>query len=169
MGISLPAAADLDVACRPMTDADLAFVAAVYASTRLDELARTGWPPEQMHAFLAHQHHAQHEYYRAHYPGAEWLIVEREGQPIGRLYLVEWERELRIIDISLMPSARGGGIGGAILADVIAAARAVGKKVSIHVEQDNRARGLYVRLGFEPVEQRGVYTLMEWPGGTAPA
>lgn len=146
-----------------MVDGDLPFVAALYGSTREDELARVGWPAELRQAFLAQQHDAQHRHYRAAYPNAEWLIVERSGEPIGRLYLAEWESELRVIDISLVPGARGGGIGGALLADVIAAAERGNRKVSIHVELHNPARRLYERLGFAPVEDKGAYLLMERP------
>ena len=70
-----------------MTDEDLPFVEALYASTRAAEMALTGWPPEQQRAFLAQQHRAQHHHYRAYHAGAEWLIIERDGAPIGRLYL----------------------------------------------------------------------------------
>lgn len=154
-------AAALGVGCRPMTDSDLPFVAALYASTRAVEMARVTWPDEAKSAFLAQQHEAQHHHYRSHYDGAEWLIVEQAGTPVGRLYLDEWESEFRVIDISLAPEARGRGIGGAILADIVAAAEAKGKAVSIHVEHENPARRLYERLGFELVEDRGVYLLME--------
>ena len=37
-----------------------------------------------------------------------------------------------------------------------------GKPLRIHVERMNPALGLYERLGFEQVEDRGVYWLMEW-------
>ena len=37
-----------------------------------------------------------------------------------------------------------------------------GKRVSIHVEQNNPARNLYDRLGFEEAGSFGMHTLMEW-------
>lgn len=151
----------LGVSVRPMIDEDLPFAAAVYASTRAEELAQTGWPAEMQQAFLAQQHEAQHHYYRSHYPDAEWLIVECGGAPVGRLYLVECEREFRVIDIALLPAARGRGIGSTLLADILAAAAAAGKNVSIHVERNNPALRLYHRLGFALVEDQGVYLLLE--------
>ena len=145
-----------------MTDDDLPFVAALYASTRREELAVTGWPQELRDAFLHQQHEAQHSFYRATYDGAEWLIIEQGGAPVGRLYRVVWPGEIRVIDISLVPEARGTGVGGAILAAIQAEAREIGKAVSIHVEKNNRARNLYLRLGFEVIEDKGVYDLMKW-------
>lgn len=145
-----------------MSNGDLPFVAALYASTRQEELAVTNWPQELKDAFLGQQHEAQHDLYRANYDGADWLIIEQDGVPVGRLYRVTWPREIRIIDISLVPEARGSGIGGAILKAIQDEARAIGKAVSIHVEKNNRARSLYARLGFEVIEDKGVYDLMEW-------
>ena len=162
MAPPLTRAVRLGIVVRPMTDDDLPFAEALYASTRAEELAATGWPAEQQRAFLAQQHGAQHAHYRSHYPGAEWLILEQGGERIGRLYLVEWAREFRIVDISLIPAARGQGVGAALLGDLIAAAATALKSVSIHVEVNNPARRLYDRLGFTVAEDKGVYLLMEW-------
>jgi ribosomal protein S18 acetylase RimI-like enzyme len=48
---------------------------------------------------------------------------------------------------------------------VLAEAELAGKPVRIHVEQFNPAQRLYRRLGFRPVEDQGVYSLMEWVPG----
>lgn len=165
----LRAAARFGIAYRPMVDEDLPFVAALYASTRAEEVALTGWPAEMQRAFLAQQHQAQHRHYRAYHPDAEWLIVERDGEAIGRLYLDEREAQLEIIDISLAAAVRGKGLGRAILADVIEKARAAGKGVSLHVESHNPARRLYDRLGFQMVEDKGVYLQMEWRDSPDPS
>ena len=158
----LRAAAAFRIAYRPMTDDDLPFVADLYASTRAEEVAATGWPPEIQSAFLSQQHEAQHRHYRSTYKAAEWLIIEQDRRPIGRLYLTDWEDSLRIVDISLVPASRNAGIGAAIMSDIIEAARGRSTPVSIHVEKNNPARGLYERLGFTVVADRGVYDLLEW-------
>ena len=156
----LRAAARLGVSYRAMSDDDLPFVAELYASTRREEVAQTGWPAEVQEAFLRHQHEAQHAHYSLHHADAEWLIVERGGEAIGRLYLREDADALHVVDISLMPDSRRHGIGGAIMRDILDQARATGKGVSIHVEKVNPARSLYDRLGFEVVKDVGVYDLM---------
>ena len=75
---------------RPITDADSPFLRQVYGSTRADELAMTDWCDAQKAAFVQQQFEAQHQYYQQNYTGAQFQIVEWNGQPIGRLYLVEW-------------------------------------------------------------------------------
>jgi GNAT superfamily N-acetyltransferase len=155
-------AADLGVTWRAMDDSDLPFTAALYASTRTEELAPTGWPEEVKQAFLAQQHQAQHYHYQTHYPGADWLIVERDGAPIGRLYLHESGSDIRVIDIALLPQHRGAGIGTAMIDDLLAWARARGRSVSLHVEPNNPVLRLYLRLGFVAGDLLGAYQRMDW-------
>jgi len=156
----LRAAAELGVSYRPVEDDDLPFLAELYASTRREEVAQTGWPPEAQEAFLRQQHEAQHAHYSAHRGDSEWLIVERDGEAIGRLYWSEGPENLHVTDISLVPAQRGRGLGGAILRDMLAMASATGKGVSIYVEKFNPARRLYDRLGFRVVEDQGIYDLL---------
>ena len=148
----------------PAAAEDADFLQRVYASTRSDELALTDWSDEQKAQFCRMQFEAQDRHYREHYPGAEFCVIERDGEAIGRLYVDRREREIRIMDISLLPAARGAGLGTRLLRDLKEEARAVGSVVSIHVEKFNPALRLYQRLGFQPVEDLGVYLLMEWRG-----
>ncbi|MCR9121895.1 MAG: GNAT family N-acetyltransferase [Phyllobacteriaceae bacterium] len=150
---------------RRITDADMGFLSALYAAGRAEEVAPLPWSAAEKAAFLAAQFEAQHTHYMAHYPDADWLIAERGGVPIGRLYLERWPSEIRVIDIALMPEARGQGLGRALMEDVIAIAGADGLGVGIHVEKNNPAMRLYERLGFTPREDKGVYWLMRRDAG----
>jgi len=153
---------DESLSLRPITPGDDAFLARVYASSRAEELAITGWPEELKAQFCRSQFDAQSAYYAQNYPGASFQIIERDGWPIGRLYVDRWEKEVRIVDITLLPEFRGTGMGTKLLRDLQDEARAAGKSLTIHVERFNRALALYLRLGFEQVEDKGVYLLMEW-------
>jgi ribosomal protein S18 acetylase RimI-like enzyme len=145
------------------TDEDRPFLASLYASTRAEELAAFGWPPGMQSAFLGQQHEAQHRHYRAVYADAERLIILRDAVAVGRLYLEPRDSTLHLIDISLVPERRGAGLGGAILADLVAQARTLGKAVSLQVEKTNPARRLYERLGFRTTADNGLYDWMERP------
>jgi ribosomal protein S18 acetylase RimI-like enzyme len=151
-----------DIDLRPIEDADLPFLERVYAGTRIEELAQTDWSDAQKAAFIGFQFKAQHAHYSAHYADADLLVIERAGCAVGRLYLHWRPTELRIVDIALLPAARGAGTGEALLRALLEAAAAKGKSVSIHVEQTNRAMGFYRRLGFHRVGEHGVYHLLEW-------
>jgi ribosomal protein S18 acetylase RimI-like enzyme len=155
-------AADAGLTFRRIADADLGFLARVYASTRSEELATTPLTGEQKAAFLAMQFQAQHAHYQKHYPEADWLVTTYAGEDIGRLYLERWPSQHRIIDITLLPEYRGRGLGEKLLRDLMDEAKAAGKAVSIHVEKFNPAMRLYRRLGFTIEEDKGVYDLMRW-------
>lgn len=151
-------------------DADLPFLSELYASTRREELALTGWSEEQKRFFLAQQFAAQHSHYTQHYAGAERLVINVGGGSIGRLYLARWHDEHRIVDVALMPEACGRGYGTAILGDALDEAFEAGKRASIHVEKNNPAKRLYLRLGFQVIEDKGVYDLMAcFPSGPQPS
>jgi ribosomal protein S18 acetylase RimI-like enzyme len=151
----------LDLVLRPATDGDRDLLRAIYSSTRTEELSIVPWSDADKVSFLAMQFEAQDAYYRLAYPEARFLVVERAGHPIGRLYVARLKDEIRIIDVALLPAHRGSGVGTALLRTVLAEADAAGLPVRLHVEPWNPARRLYERFGFRTVEAGPVYELME--------
>ena len=150
------------VRLRRFGEADLEFLRELYASTRAQEMAMTGWSRAEQDNFLRMQFDAQHKFYSEQFPDAAFDVIEKDGASIGRLYLDRRLDEIRIIDIALMPNNRGAGIGGALMQAILDEAGAVDKAVRIHVERNNPAMRLYNRLGFRQIEDQGVYWLMEW-------
>ena len=69
-----------DLHLRPAEAADLGFLRALYASTRSEEMLRTGWQQSAIDAFLTQQFEAQHRHYQEHYPDAEfsWAVPVQE-------------------------------------------------------------------------------------------
>lgn len=172
MRMSMPPAATVrtsapaDLSLRPITEADLEFLAEVYASTRREELALVPWSQEEKEQFLRSQFELQHQHYQQHYPTGEFLVIEKEvegrRERIGRLYVDRWEDQIRIVEVALLPPYRGSGLGARLIGGILAEAKAQGLPVTIHVEGQNPARRLYQRLGFEPVQHNGIYQLMRW-------
>ena len=153
---------DLRVSFRSIAPDDTAFLLRVYRSTREEELAMiVDWTDEMKDAFVRQQFAAQHAWYQEHYVGAEFQVILVDGVPAGRLYVHRRPKEIRLVDIALLPEYRKGGIGTSILRDLLAEGEAAGKPVTIHVEVYNPAMRLYERLGFRAVEDRGPYRLME--------
>lgn len=162
------AAAGFGISFRAERDEDLPFIAALYASGRAREMETFGWPPELRAVFLKQQHLAQQHHFRAGYPDAEWLIIERDGEAVGRLYIEVNDLVVHGIDIALVPEMRGSGIGGAIMRDLISYGRELGKPITVYVEKGNPAARLYRRLGFveDSDEDKGPYELLVWrPAG----
>jgi len=157
-------------ALRPETDGDLSFLMRLYASTREEELAVTGWSPEQKQAFLASQFQAQRHHYRTYIENCRFEVLECRDEAAGRLYLETRATQLHIVDIALLPAWRGKGIGTAILEALIDTARRSGRGVGIFVEKFNPALRLYRRLGFTDIRDDGIYLELERnPPGAASA
>jgi ribosomal protein S18 acetylase RimI-like enzyme len=147
---------------RPEEAEDEVFLRGLYASTRADEMALTGWDPAQTNAFLGMQFDLQRTHYRQHYSDASFLAILLDGRPIGRLYVHYGPREVRLMDIALLPECRGHGVGGWIVRNLLAEAARSGTPVTLHVEPYNRALRLYQRAGFQVVEQSDTNLFMEW-------
>lgn len=152
---------------RPSQPQDEAFLRRVYAATRAAEIALAGWSAQQAEAFLRMQFDAQHQQYHARHPDAAFDIIVADGQDAGRLYVRREAGRVHVIDIAILPPWRGQGLGGALLQALQAEAREAGACLSIYVEINNRAQGLYQRLGFQEVSNAGLYRLMEWRAATA--
>jgi GNAT superfamily N-acetyltransferase len=148
---------------RPVVSGDEAFLLQVYSSTRAEEMTRVDWTDEQKAAFLRMQFDAQTRHYKTHYPSAEYMVIEHDGAPAGRLTLEYTERQHLIMDIIVLPEFRGLGIGTAILTDLMDTARQDNLPLVLRVEFFNPAVQLYSRLGFVKTrEVNSVYQEMIW-------
>lgn len=101
-----------------------------------------------------------------HDPGRWWLVLDR-GLPAGVLMLTEmpdW-RALDISYVGVVPEYRRRGLGRELMHQAFAEAQAAGvEQLTLSVDERNLpAWNLYLGLGFEPYDQRGVY-LAIWAG-----
>jgi ribosomal protein S18 acetylase RimI-like enzyme len=151
-----------EVKLRPATDEDYDFMRVLYYSTRAEEMVRFPFTEQQKREFLDSQFAAQSSHYARHYPDCERSIIERDGVPVGRLFVDRTASDVRIVDIALLPEARGQGIGTSLLRSVMSEAARTPLPLTIHVEASNRALRLYEREGFRTISTDGVYLLMEW-------
>jgi ribosomal protein S18 acetylase RimI-like enzyme len=150
------------ITLRPIGPEDETFLYEVYASTRVLELAQVPWSDEQKAVFLRMQFSAQHQYYQEHYPRAAFDVILVAGQPAGRLYVHRGSDEVRIVEIAILPPWRNQRVGTHLIGALQAEAALARKPLRIHVERLNPALSLYERLGFQAIEDRGVYLFLEW-------
>ncbi len=147
---------------RQETPEDREFLYLLYASTREEELACVPWKEGEKDAFLRSQFHLQTAHFRNHYLDSSFQIIESDGRPIGRLYIDREGSAIHVIDIALMPENRGKGIGSWYLQAILAEASSQQRPVTLYVEKFNRVQNLYARLGFQRIEDEGVYWKLEW-------
>lgn len=145
----------------PVTPEDELFLFDLYASARHEEMSLVAWNEEQKRAFLLQQFQAQHNYYTAKFPSADFLILTIDGEKIGRLYTAELDDELRILDLTIKPEQRGQGIGSQLIAEIVSHAEANKQSVQIYLETMNRAASLFTRFGFKPISGDDVYQLWQ--------
>lgn len=143
----------------PIAHSDELFLLALYATTRQDELATVPWNDEQKNAFLKMQFQAQHLHYTTKFPDASFQLLISDEQPIGRLYIAEFEEEIRILDLTLMPDFRNQKIGTNLLREILHEAEIKNKSVQIYLENYNPSQSLFAGLGFEVVSEEGLYQL----------
>jgi GNAT superfamily N-acetyltransferase len=151
---------------RPVIAADDEFLLAVYDSTRADELAQAEWQPGQREAFLKWQFDLQRGEYDRRFPDAEYFVIEIDGQPAGRIWIGQDEKQMRLLDIALLPEFQNRGAGTSLLKWLIDRARACAKPLRHMVfVLNNDADRFYERLGFVVIEDLGGYKHMEWNVG----
>ncbi len=141
---------------------DMAFLSELYRSTRWEEVLNAPWDDQQRIDFLSQQFKAQHTHYQSHYPHAEKLLIIKDKQNIGRIYIDRDDVSICLIDVALMTNQRGNGLGTLLLKELLDEAQLTNKKVVIHVENFNPAYHWYLKHGFNQVEDKGVYQYMEW-------
>lgn len=154
------------IAWRPEAPEDRDFLLRVYAGTRAEELARTGWDEATCAGFVAMQFEAQDRHYRAHFPHAQCSVIEcvvpGGPVPVGRLWVDRRERSIHVLDIALLAESRGRGLGTACLRRLMVEAAQRQVPLTIMVEFFNPARRWYERLGFVPQEEHGMHLQMSW-------
>jgi len=150
------------VTLRPARPEDRPFLFRVYASTRREELLPLGWDDEATRAFLWAQFEHEDRDWMLHQPGAECMVVLRDGSPVGRLYLARSPQEIRVMDLTLLPEHRGRGIGRRLLGALLDEARSTRRTVRMNVGRASPMVELCRKLGFLPAATRGGQWLMEW-------
>ena len=150
---------------RPVTPDDDQFLLSVYDSTRREELDQAKWQPGQREAFLRWQFDLQRSEYEARFPDAEYDVIMIDSESAGRIWIGRDEKQIRLLDIALLPAFQNRGAGTLLLLRLIEEAKQVGKPLRHMVfVLNNDAHRFYERLGFVMIEDFGGYKHMEWTG-----
>jgi RimJ/RimL family protein N-acetyltransferase len=149
------------ISLRPIRDDDDAFQRALFASTRVDELATL--PPGIRQQFVDSQYDLQRRHYLAEFSRAEWSIIEHLRLPIGRLIVDDRPESLLLVDIALLSERRGYGVGTECIRSLMLRVIDTQRALILSVRSDNvAAQRLYTRLGFVGVGEAGGYIRMNF-------
>ena len=143
---------------RPADEADLQFLLALRLQTMTPNFVRQG-------IAVSGEEHRQ----RAEFRLDACRIVERDGNDIGMLKVLQDGSTWTIEQLQIASGHQGSGIGAAVLGTVIADARAAGALLRLSVLKQNPAARLYARLGFRTLGESANSYKMTFIETEAPA
>lgn len=147
---------------RPANHADNPFLEKLHHSTRQD-LQLIDADKEVVESIMELQLKAQTQGYGSQFPNAMYFVVERHCEPIGKVTVDFGHNEVRLVDLALIPAARGKGLGAEIIRAFQQAATMVAVPMTLSVMQSNfPAKALYQKLGFVTASVEIPYELMVW-------
>jgi len=153
---------------RPIAQSDAPFVRGLFHVTLRAQMPfhATALTDAQVEVLLDQQLAAQTEHYSANYPHAEISIVEHPEGPVARLIIIEFDDEVRLGDLMVVPTHRKRGICSYIMDRHVERGLATDRPIRLHVEKMNPAVSLYRRKCFEIIADLNSHWLMEYrPGG----
>lgn len=157
-----PKVAPASIRLEPTRAEDEEFLYRVYASTRTEEMALTGWDAEQQSAFLRMQFRMQRQGYFTQFPNAVYLVIRCDGSAAGRVIVDRSAEEILLVDLALLPEFRQAGIGSILMAELRHEASQGGQTIRLHVERFNPALQWYERMGFTTIGEGPIYLEMVW-------
>lgn len=150
------------ISLRAVTADDQDFLLELYRSSRGNDLRELGWDEDRIREFLGMQYEAQQKFHDSDYQNARDEIIVCDGESAGRLLIEPREREIRCIDIALLPPFRNRGVGSVLIGQLQTRANREQKPLRLQVIRFNRAINLFERLGFERTSETGTHFQMEW-------
>ncbi|MEX0331517.1 MAG: GNAT family N-acetyltransferase [Puniceicoccaceae bacterium] len=150
-----------NVTLRPETEEDKSFLLELFISTREQAFGFGDLSPTDRTPLLREQFELQHGQYKL-YPHAWFTIIIVANQPAGRLYVSQSPKEMRVIDLSLLPAYQNKGIGSQLLKNLQAEATRTQLPLRLYVDNLNPAYNFYTRLGFRRIGETASHIHMQW-------
>lgn len=155
---------DPDLNIRPQIEQDMAFLERLNRSTRQD-LLQLGLADALIDNLIRMQFQAQQTGYRMQFPYAEYAIIEKDGEAIGRLVTDKGDEAIRLVYIAFLPHERNRGHGRRLIQTLQAEASGANKPLTLSVDPQNmQAKHLYLSSGFQVRNDDGANVEMAWLG-----
>jgi ribosomal protein S18 acetylase RimI-like enzyme len=156
----------MGLSLRPVTPNDELFLYQLVHDHMAETLYVSAWDPKLREPLLKMQIEGQRSSYAAQFPRADYGIIVYDDEAIGRLIMDRTPECHYLVDIMIAKQYRGKGIGTWLMRALCTEAEMMSKPLRLQVFVNNRAKGLYERLGFRTLEANEVTWLMERAPGT---
>jgi RimJ/RimL family protein N-acetyltransferase len=153
------------VTLRPERPDDEALLYRLFHSWAWDDLAQMPVDDATREQLVRFQFAGQMATYRTNYPKARFDIVEKDGQPIGRLIVEPGDATTPacFVDYVILPERRNDGLGRAVIFAVLDEYARLGRKVRLKVLHHNQpSRRMCKALGFVEIEEMLPFIQLEW-------
>ncbi|MGE7110554.1 GNAT family N-acetyltransferase [Lysinibacillus sp. NPDC047702] len=150
-----------DISLRTATEEDRAILYRIFEESRMD-LAYIE-DENVRKSIVQQQYELDNVQTKIMFPGAEKIIIQYKGEPIGRYSIDKTNKDYRLIWIGLLHAWRRKGIGKYILKSLMKEASYYIKGINLEVVKFNTAAyQLYEELGFKFVMDKETTYEMYW-------
>ena len=155
---------------RPARPGDKAFLEKLHKDQR-EDLKMIDADKDYIEGILDLQLRAQSQGYGTMFPNALYFIIEKTGEPVGKLTLDWGGTEARVVDLGFIKRARGKGFGQTVIQGLLAACGPAKCPLAVSVAINNP--GLYqslLKMGFQVMdaaEGASHHMLIWFPGQDA--
>lgn len=148
----------------PTTEVHQAFLRRVFIESRKALWQGSALDATWIDQLLEDQYSLHQLSYGADAKDCYSYIIAAKGQWVGRLLVRADNRELHLIDITLLPDHQNQGIGSHVLRYLQQQVSARGQLLTLNTDVTNRAYQWYLRCGFTITQQSGIDYAMVWNG-----
>ncbi|MEW4282310.1 GNAT family N-acetyltransferase [Priestia koreensis] len=141
---------------------DQDFLREVYIKSREEEVNGWGLEKDEGRKLLFGQANAQIASYINQFPHAEYQVIYMESKAVGRIIMNQTDNEIRLVDLSILPSFQRRGIGTTVISLLQKRAKALRVPLRLSVLITNPAQRLYKSFGFSRVGGNELYDYLEW-------
>jgi len=135
----------------------------LFTESREADFKHLPLPEPQKTDFIHTQFQMQDNYYKVEFPKAEFSIIQKTENDIGRLIINRTAANICLVDIIIARNNQNQGIGSDLIRLLQNEARHNNCPLNLSVAQNNIAAiRLYARLGFQETEVTETYIYMAW-------
>lgn len=146
---------------RPVLPKDEAFLNQLLHDNLYEQLYAWAWDPAVREPLLKIQMEGQRASYASMFPRSDHGIIVLDDVTIGRIIVDRGPEAHHLVDIVIKKENRNKGVGTWLLRALCMEAQIAQKPLRLNVQPGNRAKDLYLRLGFHMIEDQQVTWLME--------